>query len=48
MNGGGRDGADEGTEAGTADFEPFRGSVGKRVVQWEYDPNDLVKVPQLF
>jgi hypothetical protein len=44
MNGGTGDGADEGAEIGTVALEPFRASAGKRLVQWEYDPNDLVKV----
>lgn len=48
MNGDAVDGAgDEGSEQGT-DLEPFRGPGGKRVVQWEYDPSDLVKVAQHF
>jgi hypothetical protein len=46
MNGRTGDGADEGAEPGTVDLEPFRGTAGKRLVQWEYDPNDLVKVLQ--
>jgi hypothetical protein len=45
MNGGTGDGADEGAEIGTVALDPFRASAGKRLVQWEYDPNDLVKVP---